>query len=63
MQEYCKLAYKGGMCDLYSRGEFKNVISIDINSSYPYQMIKGVLPVGPYYMKYYNCKYEGQPLP
>lgn len=61
MQNFCRRAYRGGMTDLFYRGHFFGVESCDINSSYPYQMIKAPLPTGPYFMKVYNVMYEGQP--
>jgi hypothetical protein len=48
IQAYCQKAYKGGMCDTFKVGKFNNVLSIDINSSYPCQMIRDDFPTGPY---------------
>ena len=47
---YCKDGFKGGMSDLFHRGEFKNISSIDINSSYSHQMSKAPLPTGRVFM-------------
>jgi DNA polymerase elongation subunit (family B) len=46
MSNFCQNAYKGGLCDTFKTGIFQNVISVDINSSYPYQMTKAALPTG-----------------
>lgn len=60
-QEFCRQAYKGGMTDNFRRGIFDRVISVDVNSSYPYQMCIP-LPSGKSYRRVFNCKYSGQPL-
>ena len=49
MAEFCQRAYKGGLCDNFQTGVFPRVVSFDINSSYPYQMIRAPLPVGKSY--------------
>lgn len=36
MSEFCQRAYKGGLTDTFKRGEFQRVVSLDINSSYPF---------------------------
>lgn len=56
--DFAREAYKGGYCDLFKRGEFENIYSLDINSSYPYAMT-GQFPLGPYYSVNINEYYEG----
>ena len=46
LNDYAHEAYTGGMTDNFRTGIFNNVSAIDINSSYPYQMIKAPLPTG-----------------
>lgn len=59
--EYARLAYWGGSTVIFWRGRFVNlrVRSVDINSSYPYQMT-WPLPCGPYYFNIFGFKFEGQ---
>ena len=50
MSNFCQRAYKGGLFYTFKTGIFNRVISVDINSSYPYQMIKAPLPTGKPFM-------------
>ena len=58
----CKQAYHGGSVQLFFRG-YRNhtkIFAIDINSSYPAQMLKQ-FPIGPYRdVEMCNVKYTGQ---
>ncbi len=61
MEEYCKKSYFGGLCDTFYVGEFKDVEALDINSSYPAQMIIKQLPIGPYrFIMNINRLYDGE---
>lgn len=44
-----RFGYKGGRCECFRIGKFKNIYSFDINSMYPYIMKKKMLP---YKLKY-----------
>jgi hypothetical protein len=58
-------AYHGGSCSAFRIGHIKDayIFAIDINSSYPGQMLKE-FPTGPYYkLDCANVRYEGQSLP
>jgi hypothetical protein len=58
--DFCRKAYLGGFCDMFNRGKFKRVISVDINSSYPSQMAKTGLPVGKARHINLHTMYKGQ---
>ena len=58
MQHYCQKAYRGGLTDNFARGEIKDVISIDINSSYPFQMFKVPFPIVKYDVLNINAPYK-----
>lgn len=45
LNQICKLAYTGGRCECFRPGDYQCVTSYDVNSMYPYAMLKASVPV------------------
>lgn len=45
--EMARQSYRGGRCETFRMGRFKNIYKLDINSMYPFVMKKGMYPTRP----------------